>query len=146
MAKYRDINKAVITGNLTNDPIDSYTSAGTCVIRMNVAVNRGIRDGKDQGADFIPVTAWGRIAESCLEWLRKGSKVAVEGSIKVGMYKKDGQQHYKTEIVAQQILFLSTPSKQDEDDNKYPTQHMKEKANGYQPEHDDDFGDADIPL
>jgi single-strand DNA-binding protein len=148
MAKYRDINQVIVTGNLVEDPVDRYTSSGTCVASLKVAVNRGTRNGEDQGADFIPVTVWGKMGEACAQWLRKGSKVAVEGSIRTSSYDKGGQRHYKTEINAQQVLFLNTPSKQsrhDDDDDQYPTKHMQDKANGYQPE-PDDGEEIDIPF
>jgi len=141
MAKYRDINQVIVTGNLVEDPVDRYTSSGTCVVSLKVAVNRGMRDGKDQGADFIPVTVWDKTAEACAKYLKKGSKVAVEGNIKTSTYEKDGQRRYKTEINAQQVLFLSTPARQDSDD--YPTEHMQQKANGYAPEPDEEL---DIPF
>jgi single-strand DNA-binding protein len=147
MAKYRDINQVIVTGNLTEDPVDRYTSSGTCVVNMKVAVNRGTRDGKNQGADFIPVTVWGKMGEACAQWLQKGSKVAVEGSIRTSSYTQNGQKRYKTEINAQQVLFLNSPSKQSKhDDDEYPTKHMQDKANGYQPEPDDGGEEIDIPF
>jgi single-strand DNA-binding protein len=148
MSKFRDINQVIVTGNLTEDPVDRYTSSGTCVVNMKVAVNRGTRDGKDKGADFIPVTVWGKMGEACAQWLQKGSKVAVEGSIRTSSYTQNGQKRYKTEINAQQVLFLNSPSKQgkhDDDGGGYPTQHMKDKANGYQPE-PDGGEEIDIPF
>ena len=151
MSKYRDINRANITGNLTDDPVERYTTSGKCVVNLKVAVNRGTnRNGDDQGADFIPVTVWDKAAEACAKYLKKGSKVAVEGNIKTSTYEKDGQRRYKTEINAQQVLFLSTPARQDSND--YPTEHMQEKANGYAPEPDPEAGpgnggeEIDIPF
>jgi single-strand DNA-binding protein len=136
----KDTNVAIVTGNLVRDPELRSTSSGTAVANFTVASNRGNdKNGNDRGADFIGVTAWGRTAENVCEYLRKGSKVLIEGQIRSSSYELNGEKRYKTEINALNVRFLGKPKNQDD----YPTEHMQAKANGYAPEPDEEL---DIPF
>lgn len=103
------MNKAIIIGNLTRDPELRVTQqTGTAVCTFTVAVSRRFqRDGENQ-ADFIPVVVWRAAAENCSKYLRKGSQVAVCGSIQTRSYDaQDGTKRYVTEIVADEVKFLA---------------------------------------
>ena len=103
------MNKAMIIGNLTRDPELRVTQqTGTAVCTFTVAVSRRFqRDGENQ-ADFIPVVVWRVAAENCSKYLRKGSQVAVCGSIQTRSYDaQDGTKRYVTEIVADEVKFLA---------------------------------------
>ncbi len=101
------LNKVVLIGRLTKDPELRYTTSGIAVARFTLAVDRGFKgqDGQKQ-ADFIPIIVWRGAAESCAKYLQKGRLVAVAGRIQTGSYDKDGQRHYTTEVVADEVRFL----------------------------------------
>ena len=109
------MNKAILIGNLTRDPEARTTASGVAVTTYTIAVNR--RFTNQQGvreADFIPIVTWRQTAELCARYLSKGRKVAVEGSIQTRSYDaQDGTKRYVTEIVADNVEFLS-PNQQGE--------------------------------
>lgn len=108
------MNKAILIGNLTKDPEIRTTNTGTSVAAMTVAINRRYKDadGK-QLTDFIPVVAWRKLADLCGQYLHKGKKVAVVGEIQTRTYlADDGGKRYATEVVADEIEFLSPAGKQ----------------------------------
>jgi single-strand DNA-binding protein len=110
------VNKAVIIGNLTRDPdLRTTSNTGTSVCSFTVAVQRRrSRTNPNPNApeaDFIPVVVWREQAENCARYLRKGSQVGVSGSIQVRSYDaQDGTRRYVTEIIADEVKFLSRPS------------------------------------
>lgn len=86
------LNQVVLIGNLTRDPELRYTPDGTPVTSFTIAVNRPFinRQGERE-ADFVPIVVWRKRAETCSEYLMKGSQVAVEGRLQVRNYEdKDG--------------------------------------------------------
>lgn len=104
------MNKAVIIGNLTNEPDMRATSSGISVCTFTVAVNRrASRDAQGQKeTDFIPIVTWRGLADNCFKYLHKGSKAAVTGSIQTRSYDaQDGTRRYVTEILADEVEFLS---------------------------------------
>ncbi|MBS7263104.1 MAG: single-stranded DNA-binding protein [Eubacteriales bacterium] len=103
------MNKAFLIGNLTRDPELRTTQAGLSVCTFTVAVSRGYnRDGNDSQADFIPVVTWRTTADNCHKYLRKGSQVAVFGSIQTRTYDaQDGSKRYVTEVIANEVKFLN---------------------------------------
>ena len=105
------MNKAVIIGNLTNEPDMRATLSGISVCTFTVAVNRrASRDAQGQKeTDFIPIVTWRGLADNCFKYLHKGSKAAVTGSIQTRSYEvQDGSKRYVTEVVADEVEFLST--------------------------------------
>jgi single-strand DNA-binding protein len=112
------MNKCILIGNLTKDPdLKTLPSSGTSVCNFTVAVTR--RFANQQGereVDFIPVVVWRAQAENCAKYLRKGSQVAVWGSIQTRTYEaQDKTRRYVTEVVAEEVKFLNrTGGKADE--------------------------------
>ena len=104
------MNKVILIGNLTKDPEQSYTPSNICVCRFTVAVNRSYSSQNgDKQTDFLPVVCWRNQAENCAKHLKKGSKVGVSGSIQTRTYDDaNGVRRYVTEIVADEVQFLST--------------------------------------
>lgn len=99
------MNKAIIIGNLTRDPELRQTGSGISVCTFTVAVSRPFN--RDE-TDFIPVVTWRALAENCGKFLAKGRKVGVDGRIQVRSYDdNNGQRRYVTEIVADNVEFLS---------------------------------------
>lgn len=107
----RGFNKAIIMGNVAREPELRYTVAKKAYVRFTVAVNRKWKDQNGEmkeSVDFIPVVAWGPMAENCGKYLKKGSGVLVEGRIQTGSYEaKDGSgKRYTTDILASEVQFV----------------------------------------
>ena len=104
------MNKAILIGNLANDPESRTTSSGIAQCTFRLAVQR--RFANQQGvreADFLQIVCWRQTAELCARYLSKGRKVAVEGSIQTRSYDaQDGTKRYVTEIVADNVEFLGS--------------------------------------
>jgi len=104
----------ILIGNLTRDPELRYTPDGTPVASFTIAVNRAFttRQGERE-ADFIPIVVWRKRAETCSEYLAKGSQVAVEGRLQIRNYvDKDGVKRRVAEVVAWSVQFLQRLKKQ----------------------------------
>ena len=103
------MNKVYLIGNLTRDPELSETPSGIALCRFSIAVNRNYSssDGERQ-TDFFNITVWRTQAENCGRYLKKGSKVAVVGSLQNRSYEdKDGNKRQVTDIIANEVEFLS---------------------------------------
>ena len=105
------MNSVILIGNLTRDPELRYSTGQnqTAVCRFTVAVNDGF--GDRQRTSFIPIVVFGKTAENCDRYLKKGSKVCVNGKIQTGSYEKDGRTVYTTEVIANTyggVEFLSS--------------------------------------
>lgn len=114
-----ELNQIVIVGNLTQDPEVRYTPNGKAVADLRVAINETRKDSDGQvqkSTVFIAVTAWGRRAEVCAEYLRKGSPVLVTGKLIQEEWEKEGQKHSIIKILSYSIQFLSNKKKEDADD------------------------------
>ena len=103
------MNKLTIIGNLTRDPELRTTSAGKEVCTFTVAVNRRkTGNNQQQEADFFRVSAWDGLAKSCGQFLAKGRKVAVVGSVSVHTYQtQTGETKAQLEVNASDVEFLS---------------------------------------
>lgn len=107
----RGVNKAILIGNLGNDPDMRYTASGAAVANISIATAESWRD-KESGeqqerTEWHRVVAFGRLAEIMGEYLRKGSQVYIEGRIQTRKWQdKDGQDRYTTEIVANEMQML----------------------------------------
>lgn len=103
------MNKAFLIGNLTRDPEVRTTNSGVSVCTFTLAINR--RFANQQGvreADFINIVTWRQLADLCGRYLAKGRKCAVVGSIQTRTYDaQDGSKRYITEVVADEVEFLS---------------------------------------
>ena len=139
------MNKAILIGNLANDPETRTTASGVTMCQFRLAVQR--RFANQQGvreADFFNIVAWRQTAELCARYLSKGRKVAVEGSIQNRSYDaQDGSKRYITEIVADNVEFLSSPQgdRQQRADNPPPPS----EPSGYSSD-PDAFTDVDDEL
>lgn len=104
------LNTVILIGRLVADPELRYIpSTGKAVATFNIAVDRGFtgKDGQKQ-TDFFNIVVWGKQAENVANYTSKGSQVAVRGNIQNRSYEaKDGTKKYITEIVAEQVQFLS---------------------------------------
>ena len=104
------MNKAILIGNLTKDPEITTTNNGVSVCRFTLAVSRRYANAEgERETDFINIVVWRNLADNCHKFLKKGSKAAVVGSIQSRSYDaNDGTKRYITEIVAEEVEFIST--------------------------------------
>ena len=104
------LNKVLLIGNLTRDPELRYIPSGSAVASFTVASNRVYKSQtgeKKEEVSFIKVVVWGRMAETCNEYLKKGSPVFVEGRLQSRSWDgPDGQKRSATEVVALNVQFL----------------------------------------
>lgn len=111
------MNKVFMIGNLTRDPEHQETAGGVSVCHFAIAVNRNYAgsDG-DRQTDFFNVTAWRGLADTAARYLKKGSKVAVSGSIQIRNYEDNqGARRTAVDIIAQDIEFLTPKSASNDD-------------------------------
>ncbi len=107
----RGINKVILVGNLGDDPETRYSPSGTAVTKLRVATNETWKDKqtgeqKDR-TEWHRVTMFGRLGEIGAEYLRKGSQVYIEGSLRTSKWQgQDGQDRYTTEIIASEMQML----------------------------------------
>ena len=103
-------NKIILIGNLTRDPELRYTPQGTSVCNFGLAVNRKYKQGEEMKEEvtFINIVVFGKQADTCGQYLNKGSSILVEGRLQERRWEtEDGQKRSKHEIVAQNIRFMS---------------------------------------
>ncbi len=104
------LNSIIIMGRLTADPELRTTSSGLSVTSFTVAVDRGyVRAGEEKKTDFIPVVAWRSTADFVSKYFRKGSMIAVQGSLQTRNYEdKNGNKRVAFEIIADQVSFCGS--------------------------------------
>ena len=104
------MNSVHLIGNLGDDPETRSTGSGNTVANLRIATNSRVkREGEwvDQ-TEWHRVTVWGKQAESCARFLRKGAKVGVEGRLQTRKWTdRDGADRYTTEVVAHRVHFLT---------------------------------------
>lgn len=104
------LNRAQLIGNLTRDPEMRQTSGGRTVANFGIATNRRWTDASGQQqekVEFHNIVVWGKLAEICAQYLRKGSKVYIDGRIETRDWEgDDGVKRYRTEIVAENMIML----------------------------------------
>jgi len=98
-------NTVVLIGNLTRNPELKYLPSGKVVGNFGIATNRNYGEDK-QETFFGEITIWGKMAEVCHEYLRKGSKILVEGRLTTEQFEYHGEKRQKTRIIAENIRFL----------------------------------------
>lgn len=104
------LNRVVLIGRLTKDPELRFLTTGTAICTFTLAVDRPKYKDKDKETDFLNCQVWGRMAESCANYLAKGKMAAVDGQIRIETWEKDGERKYKTVINAENVRFLSPKS------------------------------------
>lgn len=105
------LNHVFIIGNLTKDPEVRFVPSGQCVANLRMATNRKYKAGNGEWKEevtYIGVEVWGKTAEACGEYLKKGSPALVEGRLKLKEWTaQDGQKRSALEVVAERVQFLA---------------------------------------
>jgi len=108
----RGINKVILVGNLGNDPETRYMPSGGAVTNISIATSKAWKDRESgeqkEKTEWHRVVFFNRLAEIAGEYLKRGSKVYVEGELRTRSYDKDGQKHYSTEVVANEMQMLDS--------------------------------------
>jgi len=108
----RGVNKVILVGNLGNDPDTRYLPDGNAVTNISVATSKSWKDREsgqtNERTEWHRVVFFRRLAEIAGEYLKKGSKVYIEGELRTRMYEKEGQKHYSTEIIANEMQMLDS--------------------------------------
>lgn len=110
----KDLNKVMLTGYLGADPEMRYTNSGSAVTTFRVASSRAWKSADGQQHDdteWFRCVAWERLAEICNQYLTKGTRVYVEGRVQTRKWQdQNGQDRYTTEVIAQDMIILSSRS------------------------------------
>lgn len=109
-----DFNRAMLIGNVTRDPETRATPTGQSVCSFGVATNRVWKDKQSgerkQSAEFHNIVAWGNLAQTCGQFLKKGSRVFIEGRLQTRTWDDpSGNKRNRTEIVADNMILLDRP-------------------------------------
>jgi len=153
----RGINKVILVGNLGNDPDVKYTQGGMAVTRISLATTsvRKDRDGNTQErTEWHRVVFFGKLGEIAGEYLRKGSQVYVEGSIRYDKYTgQDGVEKYSTDIIADEMQMLGGrgdggggSQERGPRPQRQESAPRQQSAPSRQPAPAEDFSDDDIPF
>lgn len=138
------VNKAIVIGYLGRDPELKETSGGNKVCRLNVATtrvwNNKQTNEKVEETEWHRISVWGKQADNCQKYLAKGRMVYIEGRLRTSSFDKDGQKHYSTEIVADQVQFLGGKG---DNEGGSGNQSPPSDSNKSQGGHDED---DDIPF
>ncbi|MBX9706137.1 MAG: single-stranded DNA-binding protein [Gammaproteobacteria bacterium] len=147
----RGINKVILIGNLGGDPEVRYTPGGSAVTTVSIATSDGWKD-KDSGemkerTEWHRVVFFNRLAEIAGEYLKKGSKVFVEGRLQTRKWQdKDGNDKYTTEIVAGEMQMLDSKGGSASYDDSAPRASSSSSSAAPAPAGMDDRFDDDIPF
>lgn len=133
------MNVVVMMGNLVRDPVLRTTETANNCCSFKIAVDRPIvKKGQEKKTDFFDVKVWSKQADSCAKYLKKGSKVVVNGSMENYSYtKKDGSIAYGSEIKAREVRFLDFGNVAQSDSDVQETAHYAD--NGYSQVTDEDL-------
>ena len=137
-----DLNMCCFIGRLGRDPETRYLPNGDAVTSFSIACGWKTKD--KEGAEWVKVTTFGKLAEICAEYLKKGSQVFIQGRMQTRKYQdKDGQDKYTTEIVADRMQMLGSRSGASERGDEKPARQASSggaSGGGFE-----DFPD-DIPF
>lgn len=122
----RGVNKVILIGNVGGDPELRAIPNGTSVANFTMATNESWTDSsgtKQERTEWHRIVVWRRLAEICNQYLRKGSKVYIEGSLQTRSWEgQDGQKRYTTEVVARDMQMLDSRNDVSSGMESYPTE------------------------
>ncbi len=103
------MNKVILIGRLTKDPELKECKNGISACSFTLAVNRRfVKEGEERQADFIFCKAFGKTAEFCNNYYKKGQQVAISGRIQTGSYEKEGQKVFTTDVIVEEAYFADS--------------------------------------
>ena len=140
-----NLNKVMIIGNLTRDPETRTIPSGQSVSSFSVATNRRWKDTKTgepkEASEFHNIVAWGKLADICNQYLKKGSKVYLEGRLQTRSWDdQNGNKKYRTEIVANNLIMLDRAGSLPSTKSETPTPKKDEQPT------EEEISVEDIPF
>jgi len=136
----RSVNKVILIGNITRDPELKKTTSGQSIVTFGLATNREwvtSNNEKHSLAEYHNIVAWGKLAEICQQYLRKGKLIYVEGYLKTRSWDSpEGAKIFKTEIVIYDMIMLE---KRPQEDDEIGVQVKIGGANEFVPDSEDVF-------
>lgn len=147
----KDLNKVMVIGRLGRDPEMRYTQGGSPVTTFSVATSRQWRDGSGENreeTEWFNVVAWNKLGEICNEFLRKASRVYIEGRLQTRQWQdQNGQTQYRTEVVATDMIILDGRSEgRSFRDSSYDEAEERPAPRPNRSRTALDIGDEDIPF
>lgn len=128
----RSVNKVILIGNLTRDPVLKSTENGQPVCTFGIATNREwrTRTGEKKSLpEFHNIVAWSKLADKCFKYLKKGKLVFVEGYLKTRVFdNEDGTKSFRTEVVIYDMIMLDRRTFEQDDDDHYDEFSSMEEA------------------
>lgn len=131
------INRVIVSGNLTRDSELRTTQSGTSVLSMGIAVNDRRRNQNGEWEDvpnFFDCTIFGTRADSLAQYLKKGTKVTIDGKLRWSQWERDGQKRSKVDIIVDQIDFTTPRNSDGSGQSSYtpaPAASSQSDANAY---------------
>jgi single-strand DNA-binding protein len=107
----KGLNKVMLIGRLGKDPEMSYTGSGVAYCKFSVATDNSYKDESGNWidrTDWHNIVAWRKLAEICSQYLKKGSKVYLEGKLQTDTVEKDGKKSYFTKVVLNEMVMLDS--------------------------------------
>jgi single-strand DNA-binding protein len=105
-----NINRVVLTGNLTRDPEHRETPGGLSICKLGIACNtrrKGSDGNWEEKANYFRVTVFGKQADNCAQYLKKGRPVAIDGRLEWSQWEREGQKRESIDIIADSVQFLA---------------------------------------
>lgn len=127
------MNKVIMMGRLTRDPEVRYGGSDNtmAIARFNIAVDRRFSRDSEQTADFFNITAFGKLGEFSEKYLKKGTKIVMEGHIQNNNYEKDGKTVYSDQIIADSIEFAESKRAASENGNVSMPSSPQDAGDGF---------------
>ncbi len=129
------LNRVTLLGNVTSDA--ELRQTGSSVLKFSLAINESYLDRnkvRQERVEYANVVLWGKRAESLAQYVVKGTRLLVEGSLRTSSYDdRDGNKRRKTEVVATNVVFWGGGGRQ----RREPSEHERSKQDGYQSQDDD---------
>lgn len=134
------MNKIIILGRLTKDVELRNTQTGNTVASFSLAVNRKFaKEGEERKADFINIVAWNKLAEMISKYVSKGQQLCIAGRLETRTWEDEqGQRHYITEVIAEEVTFVEKAKKQ------YPSDEILNGTSTPLPDFSEDEEDEGI--
>lgn len=112
------MNRVLLTGRLTKDPVLEATKNGTSICQFTIATNRPVfRDGKRE-TDFITCIIWNKSAENLAHYQRKGNLLGITGELRVDTYEVNGERRYKSYVLVEEVEYLESKKDMTNDENE----------------------------
>ena len=111
------MNNTVLMGRLTKDTETRTTQSNTMVTNFTLAISRRVKQGEETQTDFINIVTFGKTAEFCSKYFKKGMQVALTGRIQTRTWEHEGTKRYATEVIAEQVYFADSKKSDTEQQN-----------------------------